>query len=228
MLIPFKDDNPIRITPYVTYGIFFLNILVFLFESLVSLFGGSSGFTRMIYQYGLIPADVFHGGSLVGSIYPFFTSIFLHGGILHIAGNMLYFWIFADNIESELGHTKFLIFYLVCGVAASLTQMLMDWNSVVPIIGASGAISGVLGAYYLRFPHARVKVLLFLFIIIQFIWIPANFVLGFWFLLQVISGLGTSGGGGGGVAFFAHIGGFVAGIVFFNLFYGSRLKVFNR
>ncbi len=224
MLIPYKDDNPSFRTPYVTYGILALNVAVFLFELLLSATKGPQAQNAFFYHFGLVPANVFHGQGLVVSIIPFFTSLFIHGGILHIGFNMLFLWIFSDNIESELGHAKFLIFYLLCGVLASLTQVLVDFNSPVPIIGASGAISGVLGAYYIRFPYARVKSILFFFIIIPAIWIPAKLLLGFWFAIQLISGLGSIGSGGGGVAFFAHIGGFVFGIVFYQIFENIRLE----
>jgi len=227
MLIPYKDDNPSYRTPYVTYGILALNVAVFLVELLISLGGGAHAQNAFFYRFGLVPADVFHGQGIVASIIPFFTSLFLHGGIMHIGFNMLYLWIFSDNIESELGHGKFLVFYLLCGVLASLTQVLVDFNSTVPIIGASGAISGVLGAYYIRFPYARVKSILLLFIIIPAIWIPAKFLLGFWFVMQLISGLGSIGygGGQGGVAFFAHIGGFVFGIVLYQIFENIRIEI---
>ncbi|MCF7804645.1 MAG: rhomboid family intramembrane serine protease [Candidatus Marinimicrobia bacterium] len=223
MLIPFKDDNPVRRTPYVTYGLVGLNIAVFLIQSLMSAAGGRAAYQYMMTHFALIPGFLFDELGMVGSIVPFFSSIFMHGGLFHLGGNLLYLWIFADNIESELGHTKFLLFYLLCGIGASLTQIAIDWNSTIPIIGASGAISGVLGAYYLRFPNARVAVL-FLFFFIQVIWVPAKLVLGVWFAMQIFSGLGSIGASGGGVAWFAHIGGFVAGIVFFNLLYHIRIE----
>jgi len=220
MLIPFKDDNPTRITPYVTYTLLGLNVFVFLFQLMVQFSGGMQAYQYFVYQYGLVPARLFEG-SVTGTIAPFFTSIFMHGGLMHIGGNMLYLWIFADNIESELGHFPFLLFYLLCGIGASVTQVAIDFSSTTPIIGASGAISGVLGAYYLRFPQARVAVFVFFFLITMF-WIPAKIVLGFWFFIQIFQGLASVGVGGGGVAWFAHIGGFVAGIVFFNLIYGLK------
>lgn len=223
MLIPFKDDNPVRRTPYVTYGLIGLNIAVFLLQSFLSAVGGRSVYQYVMTHFALIPGFLFDELGLIGSIVPFFTSVFMHGGLFHLGGNLLYLWIFADNIESEMGHAKFLIFYLLCGIGASLTQIAVDWSSTIPIIGASGAISGVLGAYYLRFPHARVAVLFFFFFI-QIIWVPAKLVLGIWFIMQIFSGLGSIGAGGGGVAWFAHIGGFVAGIVFFNLLYNIRIE----
>jgi len=223
MLIPFKDDNPTRRTPYVTYTLVGLNVVVYLLQLMVQMSGSYQAYQAMIYNYALIPARIFEG-SIAGSVTPFFTSIFMHGGLMHLGGNLLYLWIFADNIESDLGHLKFLIFYLLCGIGASLSQVAIDWNSTIPIIGASGAISGVLGAYYLRFPRARVAVILFIFYFIRLMWIPAKYVLGIWFFIQIFSGLASAGSGGGGVAWFAHIGGFVVGIVFFNILSNIRIK----
>ncbi|MBS1270876.1 MAG: Rhomboid protease GluP [Candidatus Marinimicrobia bacterium] len=223
MLIPFKDDNPTRRTPYVTYGLIGLNVGIFLLQSLISTAGGRGAYNYLMAHFALIPGFLFSELGVIGSIVPFFSSLFMHGGLMHLGGNLLYLWIFGDNIESELGHGKFLLFYLLCGIGASLTQIAIDYQSTIPIIGASGAISGVLGAYYLRFPNARVAVLFFFFLI-QIIWVPAKLVLGIWFAMQIFSGLGSIGSTGGGVAWFAHIGGFVAGIVFFNLLYGLRIQ----
>ncbi len=223
MLIPFKDDNPTRRTPYVTYALVGLNVAAFLVQLMVQMSGNYDLYKGMMLNFGLVPARIWEGG-LLGSILPFFSSIFMHGGLMHLGGNLLYLWIFADNIESDLGHTKFLIFYLVCGVGASLSQVAIDWNSTIPIIGASGAISGVLGAYYFRFPRARVAVLLFILYFIRIMWIPAKYVLGFWFAYQIFSGLASAGTGGGGVAWFAHIGGFVVGIVFYNIISNIRIE----
>jgi len=228
MLIPIKDDNPIRIVPYVTYGLIALNIGVFLIQLLVQLSGNSQLYNYLIVNYALIPGRLFTGNLVDTTIIPFFSSIFMHGGLLHLGGNLLYLWIFSDNIESELGHGTFLLFYLLCGIGASVTQVVINMDSMVPIIGASGAISGVLGAYYLRFPRARVAVILFIFFFIQMVWIPAKFVLGLWFFLQIFSGLASAGSGSGGVAWFAHIGGFVAGIVFFNLLSILRYNLSKR
>lgn len=217
MLIPIKDDNPTRRTPYITYTLVALNIFVFIIQLMIQMSGDRQLYSYLIANYALIPGRLFSGNLIETTIIPFFSSIFLHGGLLHLGGNLLYLWIFADNIESELGHSKFLLFYLLCGIGASVTQVVVSWGAMVPIIGASGAISGVLGAYYLRFPRARVAVVIFIFFFIQVIWIPAKIVLGLWFFIQIFSGLASAGSGGGGVAWFAHIGGFVAGIVFFNL-----------
>ncbi len=147
-----------------------------------------------------------------------FSSMFLHGGFLHLAGNMLYLWIFGDNVEDQLGHVKFFIFYILCGLAASLLHIITAPNSKVPMVGASGAIAGVLGAYMIRFPRARILTLIFLGFFIRIVAVPALFVLGFWFILQLLYAFPSIGSTSGGVAWFAHVGGFLAGIVLFKLF----------
>jgi membrane associated rhomboid family serine protease len=155
-----------------------------------------------------------------------FTSMFIHGGFAHIIGNMWFLWIFGDNVESALGHVRYIIFYFVCGIAAALLQVMIDPSSSIPMVGASGAIAGVLGAYMIRYPRARVHVFVFIFIFITTIQIPAFYVLGFWFLMQLTSGLGTLGPDAtGGVAWFAHIGGFIAGIGFERM---SRFLKFEK
>jgi len=175
-----------------------------------------------IIQYGLIPAEFLSGTDLPPTI-PFpiwitlFTSMFLHGGLLHVLGNMLYLWIFGDNVEDAMGHVRFFVFYLACGVAAAFAQMAIAPHSPVPQIGASGAIAGVLAAYFMLFPYARVLTLIPIFFFIRLIAIPAVFFLGFWFIFQVISGAGALGSEGG-VAWFAHIGGFIAGGILVFLF----------
>ncbi len=144
--------------------------------------------------------------------------MFLHGSILHVLGNMLYLWIFGDNVEDKLGHVKFFIFYILCGLAATLTHVATTPDSQIPMVGASGAIAGVLGAYMIRFPGARILTLIFFGFFIRIVRIPALFVLGFWFILQLLYGLPSLGSVGGGVAWFAHVGGFIAGIFLFKLF----------
>jgi membrane associated rhomboid family serine protease len=154
-----------------------------------------------------------------------FTSMFLHGGIAHIIGNMWFLWIFSDNVESTLGHVKFALFYLLCGVAAALCQVLMNPGSEIPMVGASGAIAGVLGLYMIRFPRARVHVFIFILIFFTTIRVPANIVLGFWFFNQLTNGMGTLGlDTTGGVAWFAHIGGFIAGIILNQAFKLIQIK----
>ncbi len=173
-----------------------------------------------IATFGLVPeywtAAWSGGGDVVSATIPLFSSLFLHGGWLHLIGNMLYLWVFGDNVEDKLGHGRFIFFYLLCGVIASLVHVAMDPHSPIPTIGASGAISGVLGAYLLLFPKARVLTLIPIFIFLQVAELPALIVLGLWFVLQFVNGMmsiGMDTAGMGGVAWWAHIGGFAAGMV---------------
>ena len=218
-MIPLRDDNPSRITPIVTYVLFGACVLVFLWQ--LSL--GQQGGERAVYALGFIPAVLFDRVELPDSLAivpPFatlFTSMFMHGGFMHIAGNLLYMWIFADNVEDSMGHARFLVFYLVCGVAAALAQALPDPASEVPMVGASGAISGVLGAYLLLHPHARIDVLVPFGFILHRMRLSAGWVLGLWFALQLFSSL-MAPPGAAGVAFGAHIGGFVAGVALIPFF----------
>jgi len=203
-MIPLRDIIPSRTTPYVTISLISLNVLVFLYE--LSLGRAVDAFTL---YFGLVPAAF--------SWVTVFTSMFLHGGILHVAGNMLYLWIFGDNVEDRMGHGRFVVFYLLCGVAAALAQTITAPDSVVPMVGASGAIAGVMGAYFVLYPKSRIVTLIPLFFFFQVIEVPAILFLGIWFVMQFLSGVGsivTTAGGGpaGGVAFWAHVAGFVAGI----------------
>lgn len=214
-MIPLKDDNPTSTYPYVTIGLIALNILVFIYE--VSM---GSDFGPFLNRYGAKPLFVLSMTSPYGSPLPFttvFTSMFLHGGLLHIVGNMLYLWIFGNNIEDSTGHFRFIIFYLLSGIIAVYTFSLVNPRSTTPMIGASGAVSGVLGAYLILFPRAKVLTLVPFGFYFQIIKVPAIFVLGLWILVQIISGA-VSGSAGGGVAWFAHIGGFVAGMILIGLF----------
>jgi len=203
-MIPLRDIIPSRTTPYVTVVVIAVNILVFLFE--LSLGDGVDAFIR---EWGVVPADV--------SIVTLVTSMFLHGGILHVGGNMLYLWIFGDNVEDRMGHGRFVLFYLGCGFAAAVAQAYVNPDSTVPMVGASGAIAGVMGAYFVLYPHSRIVTLIPLFIFIQIVEVPAILFLGVWFLMQFLSGVGsiadTADGAGGGIAFWAHTAGFVAGLV---------------
>lgn len=230
-MIPIRDDNPLRITPVMTWLILGLCVAAFLWQ--LSL--GRPGFERAIYALGLIPAVLFDRAELPAalSVVPpaatVLTSMFMHGGVLHLAGNMLYLWIFADNVEDALGHVRFLLFYLACGVVAAAAQALPAPESRVPMVGASGAISGVLGAYLLMFPRSQVLVAIPFIFFVQLIRLPALVVLGFWFFIQLLSSL--MGPAEQGVAFRAHLGGFVAGMALLPLFrlgrgrpgYGSGL-----
>lgn len=220
-MLPLKDLNPTRTTPVVNYLIIALNVLAFFCE--ISL---GSALQPVIMNIGFIPARFWTPGYFVPNLLTIFISMFLHGGFLHIAANMLYLWIFGDNIEDRLGHFKYLVFYLICGFGATLSHAFFNPTSHVPSIGASGAIAGVLGAYLVLFPTARVKTLIPIFILVFIRDIPAVFLLGFWFVLQLISGVGSLGVANasdlGGVAFFAHIGGFVLGMILIVVMGGTR------
>ncbi|MFQ5722683.1 MAG: rhomboid family intramembrane serine protease, partial [Candidatus Aminicenantales bacterium] len=207
MFIPLKDENPTSRFPYVTVLFISLNILIFFYQVL-----SPQGLHYFVYKMGAIPYEITHlkAVPIFPRIFPplsLITSMFLHGGFLHLFGNMLYLWIFGNNIEDFLGPIRFVLFYLLSGLGASLTHIIFNPNSQVPMIGASGAIAGVLGAYLILYPRARVLTLVFLFFFIRIIPIPAAIILGFWFLLQLLNI-----GFGGGVAWFAHIGGFLIGI----------------
>ncbi|HTQ34234.1 MAG TPA: rhomboid family intramembrane serine protease [Stellaceae bacterium] len=208
--LPLYDDNPINRTPVVTYGLIGTCVVVFLWQ-----LGQNSDVVA--YTYGMIPAVLFGDARLPHSLaavppwVTIFTSMFLHAGWLHIGGNMLFLWIFGNNIEDVLGHFRYLLLYLLSGVAAAMGQALTDPASTVPMLGASGAIAGVLGAYLLLYPNANVHVLVLIIILLRMITVPAWIMLGLWFGAQVVSGLLS--GSGAGVAFWAHVGGFVTGIV---------------
>ena len=228
-MIPLRDDNPTRITPVFTIGFIVACTLVFFYQISLGMQGGQF----FIYRYGAIPAVILGGESLprevmaIPASFSLMTSMFLHGGFMHLIGNMLYLWIFGKNIEDAMGHGRFIIFYLVGGVVAAMSHAWVDPNSVVPMIGASGAISGVLGAYLLLYPRARVLVLFPFGFFMRLIYVPAGFVLAFWFILQLISGMGSVGRGGGGVAWFAHIGGFIAGMALIGFFKHRSVRFFN-
>jgi len=229
-MIPLRDDNPTKIVPVVTVGLIVLNVLVFLYQRSL----GTDGEGVFIYQFGAIPAVIFGSQTLPSELvaipasFSVFTSMFLHGGFMHLIGNMLYLWIFGNNIEDAMGHGRFIVFYLLTGVAASMAHFLTDLTSEIPTIGASGAIYGILGAYILLYPRAQVLVLIFLGFFIRVMYIPAGFVLGFYFVLQIFQGSITFGQGGGGVAWFAHIGGFLGGLLLVGLFKQPSVRFFNQ
>jgi membrane associated rhomboid family serine protease len=228
-MIPLRDDNPTEITPVVTVTMIVMCVLVFLYE--ISLPAPTN--QAFVFMYGAIPAVVFGQVQLPPELMglpaygTLVSSMFLHGGWMHLLGNMLYLWIFGNNIEDVMGHTKFIVFYGVCGVLAALSHAFMAPESTIPIVGASGAISGVLGAYLLLYPRARILVLIPFGFFSQMIYVPAAFVLGLWFLMQLFSGGMSFGHEGGGVAFFAHIGGFIAGMVLIGLFKHPHVRFFN-
>ena len=242
-MIPLSDPDVRRHSrPYVTVMLIALNAVVFLYELTL----GDVGQTLFFYEWGLIPAKLTQGVTYFGQICDgqvlrtslgticqgtiinleapnhawatMFTSMFIHGGIMHFAGNMLYLWVFGDNIEDRLGHVTYMLFYLACGVAATWAHVAVNTDAQVPTIGASGAIAGVLGAYLLLFPYNRINTLV-IFYFIMVIRVPALFLLGFWFFLQnFLQGLGSLGATGGGVAYWAHVGGFAAGVLVIALY----------
>ncbi len=213
MVIPLNDDNPIGVVPWVTYGLIGANILIFLWQMTL---GDQS--EPIIYGLGFIPSTMFGNRSLPPELVllppaaTLVSSQFLHGGFMHLAGNMLFLWVFGNNIEDALGSVRFLVFYLVCGASAAVGQGLIDPNSTLPMIGASGAISGVLGAYLMLYPFARILVVIPLGFILYPTRLSAVWVLGGWFLLQFIAAL-LSSPGTPGIAFWAHFAGFLAGVL---------------
>jgi membrane associated rhomboid family serine protease len=215
-MLPLRDENPRRSFPAVTILLIGANIAVFLYEFSLS----PHGLEGFILSYGATPAAVLTGARVASRQAPIplltlFTSMFLHGGIMHLAGNMLYLWIFGDNVEDRMGPVRFFAFYLSCGVAAALIQILMRPDSTAPMVGASGAIAGILGAYALLYPSARVQTLVFLFIFVRIVEVPALILLGVWFLMQLLAAPAREGAG---VAFFAHIGGFLTGMLLLAVF----------
>jgi membrane associated rhomboid family serine protease len=202
-MFPISDVIPSRTAPIVTTGVIAINVLVFLYELLLP----PAALEQFTLRYALLPASF--------SWPAVFTSMFLHAGFWHVVPNMLYLWIFGDNVEDRLGHGRYLAFYLLAGVTAAIAQVIINPYSTVPMVGASGAIAGVMGAYFVLYPQSRVLTVVFVLIFLDVVEIPAIFFLGLWFLLQLLSGVGSLVGNaaGGGVAFFAHIGGFVIGVL---------------
>jgi membrane associated rhomboid family serine protease len=236
MVIPLHDDNPTTTRPYVTLGLLIGCVVVYVWHHLLL---SDVGTQQAAYALGLVPS-VLTGREflppemqLIPAWATVFTSMFMHGGFWHLAGNMLYLWIFGNNIEDAMGHARFLVFYLLCGVAAALVQVLLKPGSDIPMVGASGAISGVLGAYMLLFPRARVLLGLPLgFLIVQLGRFPAIWVLAAWFLMQLIMGsiaaAKVPGEGEGGIAFGAHIGGFIAGLSLVAFFKHRHVPLWRR
>jgi membrane associated rhomboid family serine protease len=217
-MFPLRDTQPSYSRPVITVLIIALNAFVFLHE--VSLDEYSRNY--FIAHYGLVPAR-FHFSAI-------FTSMFLHGGWMHVIGNMWFLWIFGDNVEDAFGHFKYLVFYLLCGIAAAFTQVAFSAGSRVPMVGASGAIAGVMGAYLIKYPKSRIVTLVFIFIFITTIEVPAGLMLAYWFFIQFFSGVGTIGYSHvsqGGTAFFAHVGGFVAGMILVGVL-GTRQTYLRR
>jgi rhomboid family protein len=228
-LIPIRDDNPTRMFASVTATLIGINVLVWLIEPSLGQ-GNSPALQAFFYRWGVVPAELTSnqliGGPLCGGVckigppwYAIVTAMFLHAGFLHLAGNMLFLWVFGNNIEDTLGKVKFVLFYLVCGIAATVTHVAFDPNSLLPTVGASGAVAGMLGAYIVLFPRARVTTILPIFFFWQFIQLPAMVVLGYWFVSQFFIGLSQRGSPVGGVAWMAHVGGFITGAA---LMYGYK------
>lgn len=229
-MIPIKDDIPSSHFPAVTVTIIGLNLVVFSFQFFLGKYN-----QWLISAFGVIPYELSHFKDLSPYIpiplpFTLFTAMFLHGGFAHIIGNMLYLWIFGDNVEDSMGHIRFALFYLLCGAAAAVTQIMISPRSTVPMVGASGAISGVLGAYLLLYPRARILTLLFFGFFVEMVRIPAAVLLSIWIIIQVLSGAFSLSAHSlsGGIAWFAHIGGFVAGMVFIQLFKKSHKKPGTR
>ena len=224
-MIPIYDDNPASGKPYLVILIILACVIIWFWQ--ISL--GQQGGHEAVFFYGLTPASFLGTMEQVGPIPAFltlFTSMFMHGGFMHLAGNMLYLWIFGDNIEGALGHLRFILFYFICGIAAASAQIVSAPDSTIPMIGASGAVSGVLGAYLIFYPRARVRTFVFLGIFITFLRIPAVFLLGVWVLGQVINAM-LSDPGSPGVAWFAHLGGFFVGLILAPFLKKSDIKLFQ-
>ena len=231
-MIPIKDDNPTVNTPYATYALIGLNVLAWV---LLQGAGFGEQLNLSVCQYGLIPADLFsqannldssqaYCGSVPGSgWFGIVSSMFMHGSWMHIIGNLWFLWIFGDNVEDSMGPERFVVFYLLCGLCAASAQVFSDTSSLTPMVGASGAIGGVMGAYIVLFPRVKVHMLLILVIIVTTIRVPAIAMLGYWIVVQLIGGFSSMGSTGGGVAFWAHIGGFAGGAALIYVFKDSEL-----
>ncbi len=226
--LPLFDDNPTRRASFITWAVIVACVLVFLWQaSLAPLAGQAAALAlgvipAVLFGYAEVPAEI----ALVPGWASIFTSMFLHGGWMHLAGNMLFLWIFGNNVEDSMGHGRFIVFYLLCGTAAALAQSLVAPMSTIPMVGASGAIAGVLGAYLLLHPKANVRVLVVILLYVRLLNVPAVIVLGLWFVTQLFSGWMTAAAQGG-VAFWAHVGGFVAGCVLIPFFKESGVPLFG-
>jgi len=240
-MFPYRDDNPTLATPVVVLLLIGLNVAVWV---LIQGMGADPQLSRSVCELGLIPGE-YLGRLAPGRTVPLgpdmgcviearsewytpLTSMFLHGGWFHLIGNMWFLWVFGNNVEDSQGHFRFLIFYLLCGLAAAAGQTLASPNSAIPMVGASGAISGVMGAYIVLYPKVRIHMLIFLGFFITTVVVPAYLMLGYWFLLQLLGGLPSLGNEEGGVAFWAHAGGFIAGAVLIHIFKNPRLVAEHR
>jgi membrane associated rhomboid family serine protease len=226
-MIPIKDDNPQINTPYATYLLIFLNIMIWL---IVQNFGSGDQYEESICKFGLIPYSLIYEKALTTCLelnqfgyLSILSSMFLHGGWMHILGNLLFLWVFGGNVEDTMGSLRFICFYIFAGIAAGIAQIITNIESIVPMIGASGAIGGVMGAYLILFPKVKVHILVPLFIIFWTFRVPAFAMLGYWIVLQIFDGLNSFGSNGGGIAFWAHIGGFFFGVITIHLFKDNEL-----
>jgi membrane associated rhomboid family serine protease len=221
-MIPIKDQMTTRRVPVMNYFLIAANIFVFILE-----WAAGSNQEALMYQFALIPANFVHSPNL-GNISDIFSSMFMHSGVAHIAGNMLYLWIFGDNVEDSMGSVKYLFFYLTGGVVASLAHIFTNPSSQIPTVGASGAIAAVLGAYLVLYPRSRVLTFIPIGFFLRLTSVPAIIVLGLWFVLQLFSGVSSLGAGDvGGVAFWAHIGGFLCGMILAKIFAGKRKTAYE-
>lgn len=225
-MIPLKDDNPTRKFPFFTIGLIAANCLIYFYQMTLPLRDEQ----LLAFQFGLIPVEITNMTDMTPSI-PFpvwlspFSSMFLHGDFWHLAGNMLYLWIFGNNVEDYLGHLRFLLFYILSGLAAVALFVVFNSTGETPLIGASGAIAGILGAYMVLYPKARVLTLIWIIFIIRLVWLPSVFILGYWFLIQLVMGMSSIGmNEGGGVAWFAHVGGFLFGWLLIRFRYRKRKR----
>ncbi|MEO0143080.1 MAG: rhomboid family intramembrane serine protease [candidate division WOR-3 bacterium] len=223
-MIPLKDDIESISKPIVTYIILILNIIVYLYEFLLGPYK-----EHFIWQFGAVPYEIFNpymvsGGFTISPYLKIFFSMFIHANFMHILGNMIFLWVFSDNVEDRIGHFKYLFLYLIWGIAGVMLHSILSPNSKIPMVGASGAISGVLGAYVLFYPRARILALVPFGFFLRMTYIPSFFFIGIWFLYQFFLGLAGIGSTGGGVAYFAHIGGFIAGFLSAIPFMGRRRR----
>lgn len=221
-MIPLKDDIPTRRVPFVTILFILANAGVFAWQ-----IGGAPSFEISVLMLGLVPAEFWNASTLPLAIFSTFTSMFAHGSLVHIGSNLLYLWIFGNNVEDVMGRGRFFFFYLLCGISAVAAQVFAAPSSTVPMVGASGAISGMLGAYLLLFPRARVLALIPVFFFLRLTWVPASLFIVLWLILQVAGGMLTHPGQGG-VAFWAHVGGAVAGMIFLRPFLPGPIRAFSR
>ncbi len=222
MFFPIKDNVPSRTFPFVNWLIILANIAVFVYQ-----LGLGYELNWFVYEYGLVPKRVTHYESILGdSVIPFFTHMFMHGGFFHIFSNMYILFIFGDNVEDRLGHARYLFMYILFGLFAGFSQFLLSYESLIPMVGASGAVAGVMGAYMVFYPKAKVKSLLIIIIFITFVDIPAVFYLLFWFFIQFMNGAVSVGYDGGGVAWWAHVGGFIIGLLYAVRFKSREQEVY--